>query len=75
MPKRKTVKHTYTYRMRERERDIERERRQKFHCVYLQRKKLYLNEAHIIGYLNRLLCTDLSIFGCSNKTISFVRAI
>ena len=72
MPKRKTVKHTY--RMREL-RERERERRRKFHSVYLQGKKLYLNEAHIIGYLNRLLCTDLSIFGCSNKTISFVRAI
>ena len=72
MPKRKTVKHTY--RMRG-ERERERERRRKFHSVYLQGKKLYLNEAHIIGYLNRLLCTDLSIFGCSNKTISFVRAI
>ena len=72
MPKRKTVKHTYRMRA---ERERERERRRKFHCVYLQRKKLYLNEAHIIGYLNRLLCTDLSIFGCSNKTISFVRAI
>ena len=73
MPKRKTVKHTY--RMRDRESERERERRRKFHSVYLQGKKLYLNEAHIIGYLNRLLCTDLSIFGCSNKTISFVRAI
>ena len=74
MPKRKTVKHTYRMRERERERERKREGENFTVCIYKE-KKLYLNEAHIIGYLNRLLCTDLSIFGCSNKTISFVRAI